>query len=103
MPAPEILTGKSVDPTRSDGRLQDLQVMVITTLRSVTQLVIWRIFTAQIEINQTGERAVEDWRRPLIGEPSLHLSPFLTASLGDCCVVIGVDLELNDRRTVDER
>jgi hypothetical protein len=30
---PEILTGKSVDPTRPDGRLQRLQVMVIATLR----------------------------------------------------------------------
>src|ERR1700757_5249062 len=103
IPTPEILAIKSVDSTCPDGRLQHLQVLVITTLRSVTQIVIWRVLITQIKINQTGECAIEYPRGPLIGEPGLHFCPFGTAALRDRRVVIGVDVELNDRRTVAER
>src|ERR1700730_6219033 len=103
IPTTKILAIKLVDPTRPDRRLQHLQLLVIITLCPVSQIVIWRVFIAQIKINQAGECAVEYRRRPLIGEPGLHFCPFRTAPLGDRRVVIGVDVELNDRRTVAER
>src|SRR5215469_14262637 len=76
--------------------------MVITALRSVAQIVIWRVFITPIKVNQTCQRAVELGRRPFVGEPSLHFCPLFAAPLFDCREVTGVGVELDDRRTVSE-
>src|SRR4051794_17882720 len=79
-----------------ESRVKHLQLLVVITLCSVSQVTIWRVFIAQIKINQAGEGAVEYWRRPLIGKPGLHFCPFRTAPLGERVMVMGIDIELND-------
>src|SRR5215469_15111514 len=76
--------------------------MVITALRSVAQIVIWRVFITPIKVNQTCQRAVELGRRPFVDEPSLHFCPLFATPLFNCREVTGVGLELYDRRTVSE-
>src|SRR6516225_11700231 len=64
---------------------------------------IRRLFIAGITINKARERAVEYRRRPLIGEPGLHPCPLRTAPGSERVMVIGVDIELNDRRAIAKR
>src|SRR5260221_8855281 len=94
IPTPKILAIKLVDPTGPDRRLQHLQLLVIITLCPVSQITIWRVFIAQIKINQAGEGAVEYSHRPLIGKTSPHFCPFRTAPPGERSIVIGIDVEL---------
>src|SRR5689334_1045389 len=92
IPTPKILAIEPVDPTGPDRRLKHLQLLVVITLCSVSQVTVWRVFIAQIKINQAGEGAVEYWCRPLVGEPGLHFFPFRTAPLRERGMVIGVDV-----------